>query len=34
LSPGQAEEIDRVLARYPYLADDDFVAAHRDSWLR
>jgi dihydrodipicolinate synthase/N-acetylneuraminate lyase len=34
LSPGQAEEIDRVLARYPHLADDDFVAAHRESWLR
>ena len=34
LSPGQMEEIDRVLARYPHLTDDDFVAQHRDRWLR
>jgi dihydrodipicolinate synthase/N-acetylneuraminate lyase len=34
LSPGQAEEIDRVCRRYPHLADDDFVAKHRDGWLR
>jgi dihydrodipicolinate synthase/N-acetylneuraminate lyase len=34
LSPGQAEEIDRVIRSYPYLTDDDFVAAHRDDWLR
>jgi hypothetical protein len=33
LSPGQAEEIDRVCRAYPHLADDDFVAAHRDGWL-
>lgn len=33
LSPGQSEEIDRVISRYPYLTDDEFVAAHRDSWL-
>jgi dihydrodipicolinate synthase/N-acetylneuraminate lyase len=33
LSPGQAEEIDRVSAAYPDLADDDFVAANRDRWL-
>ena len=33
LSPGQAEEIDRVIRQYPYLTDDEFVAAHRDSWL-
>jgi dihydrodipicolinate synthase/N-acetylneuraminate lyase len=33
LSPGQAEEIDRVYRAYPHLADDDFVAAHRDEWL-
>jgi dihydrodipicolinate synthase/N-acetylneuraminate lyase len=33
LSPGQAAEIDRVLATYPDLADDDFVAANRDRWL-
>jgi dihydrodipicolinate synthase/N-acetylneuraminate lyase len=34
LSPGQLEEIDRVCAAYPHLGDDDFVAAHRDEWLR
>ena len=33
LSPGQAAEIDRVLASYPELVDDDFVAANRDCWL-
>jgi len=33
LSPGQAEEIDRVYAAYPHLNDDAFVAAHRDDWL-
>jgi dihydrodipicolinate synthase/N-acetylneuraminate lyase len=33
LSPGQLEEIDRVCARYPHLADDEFVARHRDEWL-
>jgi hypothetical protein len=27
LSPGQAEEIDRVLAAYPHLTDDEFVLA-------
>jgi dihydrodipicolinate synthase/N-acetylneuraminate lyase len=34
LSPGQAEEIDRVSAAYPELNDDAFVAEHRDQWLR
>jgi len=34
LSPGQAEEIDRVIRAYPELNDDDFVAEHRDEWLR
>jgi hypothetical protein len=34
LSPGQAEEIDRVYRLYPRLADDAFVAEHRDAWLR
>jgi hypothetical protein len=34
LSPGQREEIDRVYRSYPHLHDDDFVAAHRDEWLR
>jgi dihydrodipicolinate synthase/N-acetylneuraminate lyase len=33
LSPGQAEEIDRVLAAYPHLADDAFVRENRDRWL-
>ena len=33
LSPGQAAEIDRVVAAYPELADDAFVAAHLDRWL-
>jgi hypothetical protein len=27
------DEIDRVLARYPYLADDAFVAEHLDTWM-
>ena len=34
LSPGQAEEIDRVLRAYPHLGDDAFVAEHLDAWLR
>lgn len=34
LSPGQAEELDRVCAAYPELTDDSFVAANLDSWLR
>ena len=34
LSPGQMEEIDRVLAAYPQLTDDEFVLANRDRWLR
>jgi dihydrodipicolinate synthase/N-acetylneuraminate lyase len=33
LSPGQAEEIDRVLAAYPHLADDGFVRENVDRWL-
>jgi hypothetical protein len=33
LSPGQMEEIDRVLTRYPHLSDDAFIAEHRDRWL-
>lgn len=33
LSPGQAEELDRVMAAYPWLVDDDFVARYRDEWL-
>lgn len=34
LSPGQAEEIDRVLRSYPQLTDDDFVRANLERWLR
>ena len=33
LSPGQAEEIDRVLAAYPELNDDAFVADNLERWL-
>jgi hypothetical protein len=33
LSPGQAEEIDRVVRSYPHLIDDHFVAQHLDEWL-
>ena len=33
LSPGQAEEIDRVCAQYPELGDDAFVREHLDRWL-
>lgn len=33
LGPGQVEEIDRVLAAYPHLNDDGFVAEGRESWL-
>ena len=33
LSPGQREEIDRVIAAYPELTDDGFVALNRDRWL-
>ena len=33
LSPRQADELDRVMAAYPWLNDDAFVAEHRESWL-
>lgn len=33
LSPGQAEEIDRVYAAYPHLNDDTFVAEHLAQWM-
>jgi dihydrodipicolinate synthase/N-acetylneuraminate lyase len=33
LSPGQAEEIDRVIRCYPQLNDDEFVAENLDRWL-
>ena len=32
LSPGQAQELDRVCAMYPELTDDDFINAHIDEW--
>jgi hypothetical protein len=34
LSPGQLEEIDRVVRAHPALTDDAFVAANVDEWLR
>lgn len=34
LSPGQADEIDRVCRAYPHLADDAFVQENLDRWLR
>ena len=34
LSPGQADEIDRVYRAYPHLNDDAFVREHLDDWLR
>ena len=34
MSPGQAQEIDRVYRAYPGLNDDAFVAEHLDQWLR
>lgn len=33
LSPGQLEEIDRVIRDHPDLADDEFVAAGLERWL-
>ena len=33
LSPGQAEELSRVQRDYPHLADDAFVARHKERWL-
>ncbi len=33
LSPGQAEELDRVCAAYPHLQDDEFVRENLDRWL-
>ncbi|MCO8121006.1 dihydrodipicolinate synthase family protein [Stieleria sp. TO1_6] len=34
LSPGQSEEIDRVIAAYPHLNDDKFVCENRSRWLQ
>ena len=33
LSPGQAEELERVIREHPELTDDEFVAAHLSEWL-
>lgn len=33
MSPGQAEELDRIYHDYPHLNDDAFVAEHVDEWL-
>jgi hypothetical protein len=33
LSAGQLDEIDRVLATYPHLADDEFVQTNLERWL-
>ena len=33
LSPGQSEELDRIIASYPHLTDDQFVEQNRDQWL-
>ena len=33
LSPGQAEELDRIATTYPHLNDDVFVAENLDRWL-
>jgi hypothetical protein len=33
LSPGQMEDIDRVIARYSHLTDDEFVKEHLHRWL-
>lgn len=33
LSPGQAEELDRVTKSYPHLCDTDFVREHLQTWL-
>lgn len=33
LSPGQAQEIERVRRSYPHLLDDAFISEHLDEWL-
>ena len=33
LSPGQADEIDRVIRQYPELTDDAWIAARLDGWM-
>lgn len=34
LSPGQAEELDRIYRDYPHLTDDEFVSEHLSTWLK
>jgi hypothetical protein len=34
LSPGQMDDIDRVLARYPHLMDDEFIAERLEEWMK
>ncbi|MCB0719919.1 MAG: dihydrodipicolinate synthase family protein [Bacteroidetes bacterium] len=34
MSSSQMGEVERVIAAYPHLSDDDFVRAHVDEWLR
>lgn len=34
LSPGQADEIDRVCRLYPHLQDNEFVNSHLAEWMR
>ena len=34
LSPGQLQDIDRICRAYPQLQDNDFIAQHKDEWLR
>ena len=34
LSPGQADEIERVRKAYPELNDDAFIAENLEAWLR
>lgn len=33
LSPGQTENIDKIIRDYPHLTDDDFVRENLDKWL-
>jgi hypothetical protein len=33
ISPGQAEELDRIAREYPHLNDDEFVRENLDRWL-
>jgi hypothetical protein len=33
MSPGQAEELERIRRAYPHLMDDQFIEQHRDEWV-